>query len=538
MPPQFIPWTRAARTLSRCLSKRNFSKLLARRTIHLNNWDKPMKLDRELKFAIIGGTLVLTYSYMSNYLSSDTIKGIKQFSTTSKPLTTSGIKDNGARENTVFLLTENEVNSRLRSLEESYFVDRCKGVLRYDVSQLPSNNPIEDSRIEQIITLPNEQMQSQEDLYFFGIFDGHGGPYTSAKLSRDLVPYIAYQLGQVYAQGNENLTSEAIDEAITQGFLQLDKDIVETALGNFFEKPSKENLIEALPAVSGACSLLAMYDSNNCSLKVALAGDSRALLGKVDESGSWTVQSLTTDQTADNPAEVQRINSEHPNEPNCVRNGRVLGSLQPSRAFGDYRYKVTELAGKTVYDLPDHLKIYFRKEPKGLLTPPYVTAKPEITTAQIDRNTRFMVMASDGLFELLTNEEIAGLVIKWMEAHPVKKGFNTLKPSTKGKIPQVQDLTVDKEFQRPAFRYKNSKESSSEYLLEDNNVSTHLIRNALSGGGDKRYVSTLISIPPPKSRSYRDDLTVTVVFFGDDPNPVHEQLTINKNATTSITPKL
>ncbi|AGO13421.1 AaceriACL083Cp [[Ashbya] aceris (nom. inval.)] len=537
LPTPFIPWGKAARTLSKCLSKRNFSKLvIARRLSSTHQRGKPMRLEKELRYAIIGGTLLLTYSYMSSCLSSDTIKGIKQYGGPARSLSTSSDGKGSGSPDTMSLLTDYEVNTKLRSLEESYYVNRGKGVLRYDVSQLPSNNPMEDTRVEQIITVPNEQTQAQEELYFFGIFDGHGGPYTSSKLSEALVPYVAHQLSMIYAQGNEALTSEAIDDAIEQGFLQLDNDIVQKTLGHFFENPSKESLIEALPAVSGACSLLAMYDSNNCTLKVALAGDSRALLGRVDENGQWTVQSLTIDQTGDNMDEVARIREEHPDEPNCVRNGRILGSLQPSRAFGDYRYKVKEINGKNVYDLPSHLKIFFRKEPRDFLTPPYVTARPAITTAQIDSSARFMVIGSDGLFELLTNEEIAGLVVKWMEKHPVKKGFETLK-ATRDKIPAVLDTTVHAENQRPAFRYKDAKASSG-YLMEDNNVATHLIRNALSGGGDKRYVSTLISIPSPKSRSYRDDLTVTVVFFGEEQGQPDNQLILNHEATKPLEPKL
>ncbi|CAI4808569.1 CIC_collapsed_G0051500.mRNA.1.CDS.1 [Saccharomyces cerevisiae] len=131
-----------------------------------------------------------------------------------------------------------------------------------------------------------------------------------------------------------------------------------------------------------------------------------------------------------------------------------------------------------------------------------------------------MVMGSDGLFELLTNEEIASLVIRWMDKNmnlaPVK--------AEPGKLPKVIDVSEDKEAQRPAFRYKDNNSSSPsgsnpEYLIEDKNVATHLIRNALSAGGRKEYVSALVSIPSPMSRRYRDDLTVTVAFFGDSGTP-------------------
>ena len=75
-------------------------------------------------------------------------------------------------------------------------------------------------------------------------------------------------------------------------------------------------------------------------------------------------------------------------------------------------------------DLPEVAKLYFRREPRDFKTPPYVTAEPVITSAKIGENTKFIVMGSDGLFELLTNEEIASLVIRWMDKNmnlaPVK----------------------------------------------------------------------------------------------------------------------
>ncbi|CDO95451.1 unnamed protein product [Kluyveromyces dobzhanskii CBS 2104] len=548
MPLPSLLQSRAARTLSRCLSKKDLSKMLflsQRRQVSSSSQKRRPGILRsnEWKYAVIGGALVLGYSYLTNYVSSDTINGIKYYSSgegfkTGKPESSSTSNPN---TNMISLLNDSQVESILHKSEESYFVNRGKGILRYDVSQLPSNAPIEDNRVEQIITVPSDSSETLEDLYFFGIFDGHGGPYTAAKLSQDLVPYVAHRLGQIYGKGADFLTSEAIDEAITQGYLQLDNDIVYGSLGKLFEDPTKENLIESLPAVSGACSLLSMFDSNNCTLKVAVTGDSRAILVKQSDDGAWTVKSLSTDQTGDNAQEVERIRQEHPDEPNCVRQGRVLGSLQPSRAFGDYRYKVKEVNGKTVYDLPDHLKIYFRREPKDLLTPPYVTAKPELTTTSVDSNTKFMVLGSDGLFELLSNDEIAGLVVKWMESHQVVKNHKTIKQqSPYGKLPKLEDISPDKEAQRPAFRYQNTNksDSKSEYLMEDENVATHLIRNALSGGGNKEYVSTLVSIPPSKSRRYRDDLTVTVVFFGEETEGINGKLELNHKATKPEEPKL
>ncbi|KAM9927615.1 hypothetical protein OXX80_010238, partial [Metschnikowia pulcherrima] len=53
-----------------------------------------------------------------------------------------------------------------------------------------------------------------------------------------------------------------------------------------------------------------------------------------------------------------------------------------------------------------------------------------------------------------------------------------------------------------------------------------------SNGGSREQTSMLISIPNPVSRRYRDDLTVTVVFFGKDKNEDENgKLEINPAAT-------
>lgn len=53
-------------------------------------------------------------------------------------------------------------------------------------------------------------------------------------------------------------------------------------------------------------------------------------------------------------------------------------------------------------------------------------------------------------------------------------------------------------------------------------VSTHIIRNAL-GGGDTNRLYGLLSLPYPLSRSYRDDISVTVVFFGETSDTEHTE---------------
>jgi pyruvate dehydrogenase phosphatase len=76
------------------------------------------------------------------------------------------------------MLTPEQVTERLQRNEESYLVGRGRGVVRYDVVQLPSNNPIEDDHAEKIVEVPESVAATGDgtpssDWMFWGVFDGH-----------------------------------------------------------------------------------------------------------------------------------------------------------------------------------------------------------------------------------------------------------------------------------------------------------------------------------------------------------------------------
>jgi len=76
------------------------------------------------------------------------------------------------------MLSPEEATAKLRSNEESYNIGRGSGVWRYDVVQIPSNNPIEDDHSEKIIEVPSvvapaEDGKNTSDWMFWGVFDGH-----------------------------------------------------------------------------------------------------------------------------------------------------------------------------------------------------------------------------------------------------------------------------------------------------------------------------------------------------------------------------
>ena len=329
-----------------------------------------------------------------------------------------------------------------------------------------------------------------------------------------MISFVARELNSTYtsALSNSSLpfpTPEAIESAIKQGFIRLDNEIVHESVKKVNQSKSKSASAELLgPALSGSCALLSFYDSRSKLLRVACTGDSRAVLGRRGPSGKWTATPLSVDQTGSNEDEAARMRKEHPDEQYVVHNGRVLGQLEPSRAFGDASYKWSK-------ETQDKLKKgYFARTypPRLLKTPPYVTAEPVVTTTKIQpENGDFVVMATDGLWEMLTNEEVIGLVGQWLESHgSLNSGSNSTSWlgswfAQKKQLP-VEGHHVGKNGQREPFRREQwgveGRDEGERFVNEDKNAATHLVRNAL-GGKDTDQVCALLTLPSPFARRYR-----------------------------------
>ncbi|KAI9903272.1 hypothetical protein N3K66_002624 [Trichothecium roseum] len=454
---------------------------------------------------------------------------------------------NGDERRIVEMLTPEQATDKLRKLEQSYFVERGQGVMRYDLVQLPSNDPIEDDHAEKIVQASNLAGQ-KNDWMFWGVFDGHSGWTTSATLRENLIDYVATELNATYKKaGDVTPSDDIIRDAIKTGFIRLDDEIVNKSVEKVFKSSSKAVAAELLqPALSGSCALLSFFDSKTNTLRTAVTGDSRAVLGRRNDKGKWVATALSEDQTGGNSKEAARLRKEHPGEDYVVRNGRVLGGLEPSRAFGDAVYKWSRATA-------DKLKeSFFGRTPSPLLkTPPYVTAEPEITTMKVHpEHGDFLVLATDGLWEMLTNEEVVGLVGQWIEWQAANSGagpsqlesaWNKMFGSKSPPLP-VEQTEVNRNAggQKTPIRVQQwgiNPEAKDRFTVRDKNVATHLVRNALGGNNDEQ-VCALLTLPSPFSRRYRDDLTVQVIFFGDGEKTGEVTLNSEASASQAIKPKL
>ncbi|CAK7346864.1 unnamed protein product [Dovyalis caffra] len=182
---------------------------------------------------------------------------------------------------------------------------------------------------------------------FFGVFDGHGGARTAEYLKNNLF---------------KNLSSHPdfirdTKTAIVEAFKQTDADYLH------------EDKVHHKDAGSTASTAVLLGDR----LLVANVGDSRVVACR-----AGSAIPLSIDHKPDRSDERQRI-EEAGGFIIWAGTWRVGGVLAVSRAFGDKLLK------------------------------PYVVAEPEIQEEEID-GVEFIIVASDGLWNVLSNKDAVALV--------------------------------------------------------------------------------------------------------------------------------
>jgi len=296
------------------------------------------------------------------------------------------------------------------------------------VELYPSVTPV-----KQVVSDNIEAQEPTEDRYFvsqdgrlFGVFDGHGGPLCSEFLKRNLPIYIKRELKRRGPKLNTKLEAEALKVSC----LQADTDFT-----SLFAIPEKDNEDMHHENHAGSCGLITLMSSDDSSIIIANIGDSRAVMGAFDpEKEELLAIQITDDHNVNTNDTERKLVRGLSSDPNAIRtlalpesdskseekqekksakiideDGeevvieedeeeespvlRVAGSLTVSRSFGDVYLKKKE----------------FSYEPYRSYVP-YITCEPEIIVKELSPNDKFMVMASDGLWEVLSNEEVVGIV--------------------------------------------------------------------------------------------------------------------------------
>nr|ADE76312.1 unknown [Picea sitchensis] len=180
---------------------------------------------------------------------------------------------------------------------------------------------------------------------FFGVFDGHSGRKAAA--------FAAENMGQNILDamlGMEEETEDILEQAVRAGYLKTDAEFLKQEVG------------------SGAACVTALIINGN--LVVSNAGDCRAVISR-----DGAAEALTCDHRAGREDERQRI--ENLNGIVDLRHGvwRVQGSLAVYRAIGD-----------------SHMK-------------QWITSEPDNRKIEITSDCEFLILASDGLWDKVSNQE-------------------------------------------------------------------------------------------------------------------------------------
>ncbi|KAJ7528124.1 hypothetical protein O6H91_16G085000 [Diphasiastrum complanatum] len=202
---------------------------------------------------------------------------------------------------------------------------------------------------------------------FFGVFDGHGG--------RKAAEFASEHLGKDIIEAVEKQCQEedCIESAVRTGYLTTDAAFLQTN------------------ASSGASCVTALVKDG--VMVVANAGDCRAVVSK-----AGTAVALTLDHRVGREDERQRIESLGGYVDRFNGVWRLQGSLAISRGIGDTHFKK------------------------------WVSAEPEIKTLQITHDCEFLILASDGLWDVVSNQEAVDCVRKILIAGDVETKLCSSKP--------------------------------------------------------------------------------------------------------------
>jgi protein phosphatase PTC1 len=197
-----------------------------------------------------------------------------------------------------------------------------------------------------------DQYNGHERQGYFAVYDGHGG--------RGVVEFIEKKLhGNLQEELEEAKTSQrSVEECIKSAFLLTD---IQT---------KEENLLMS-GSTAVVCYIEVLEDNATRVLHTANCGDARAVLAR----GVKAIR-LTCDHKASDPGEKKRIEEEK----GFVMRGRVLGILAVSRSFGDHSLKQ------------------------------FVPALPFYRNDQLIQEDKFIIIACDGVWDVMTDQEAVDFV--------------------------------------------------------------------------------------------------------------------------------
>ncbi|KAE9619472.1 putative protein-serine/threonine phosphatase [Lupinus albus] len=255
----------------------------------------------------------------------------------------------------------------------------------FSMAIIQANSSLEDRSQVESGPLSSNHLGPQGT--FIGVYDGHGGTEASQFVTDNLFSNI-----KRFACEHEGISENVIKRAYSatdEGFLSLVK---------------KQWLNKPHIASTGTCCLAGIICNN--MLYIANSGDSRVVLGRLERTMKETSAiQLSTEHNVNQKMVRDEIRSKHPYDSQIVvmkhNVWRVKGLIQVSRSIGDAYLKKAEFNKEP---LPSKYRI-----PETFFNP-ILTCEPSISTHKLHSDDQFLIFASDGLWEHLTNQEAVSIV--------------------------------------------------------------------------------------------------------------------------------
>jgi len=227
---------------------------------------------------------------------------------------------------------------------------------------------------------------------FFGVYDGHAGTDVAIYASKYLHKNVL---------SNSNLQTE-VEKALKEGFLKTDADLLTQAgmeechkirrdvsrrrSGSDKEYDDEdEDDDDDQPCVTESGSTAVTCLIKDKTIYCANAGDSRAVMCRKGKAVN-----LSEDHKPMNEIEKERIVKAN----GFVEDKRVNGTLAVARALGDFSFK----AEKTMSAEEQQ-----------------VTCNPEIKKFTIEEGDSFIILACDGVWDVLSSQQAVDLVSQKLE---------------------------------------------------------------------------------------------------------------------------
>ncbi|CAI5723407.1 hypothetical protein KXD40_000630 [Peronospora effusa] len=219
----------------------------------------------------------------------------------------------------------------------------------------------------------------------FGIFDGHAGDRASRFCAERIFPRILEQLAH----------KSSVKDAITNAVQALDAEFCTIALrasNSTIVSNPRRNHRRPFATDDGSTLLVAIVRDG--LLHVGNVGDSRAVV--VTRGGDAIPMSF--DQKPNHKNERKRLES---------KGAFVTG--KPS-----FMYKVWPL--KKLIDVPRvNGQLAVSRSIGDVSLKPYISCDPEVKTRVISKNDRFLILATDGLWDVVTSKAAAKLVARFKD---------------------------------------------------------------------------------------------------------------------------